>query len=105
MTIYHTLVWNFNELPQDVLYVSNETQKILQKYVDGGFTEADDGYWDPPTQHPIPKSGIRVRFRRWNSQEQCQKYVNEINNLRTLDPIKSLILSEAKIHNDDKYKV
>ena len=63
MTVYHTLVWNFNELPQDVLYVSKETQKVLQKYIDAGYTGADDGYWEPPTTALIPKSGVRTRYR------------------------------------------
>ena len=104
MTVYHTLVWNFNELPQDVLYVSKETQKVLQKYIDAGYTGADDGYWEPPTTALIPKSGVRTRYRRWSDQSECQKYVEEINSLRKLDPIKSLILSKAEVHNDNNYK-
>jgi hypothetical protein len=104
VTIYHTLTWNFNELPKDVLYVANETQKVLQPYIDKGYTGADDAYWEPHTQDVLPKSGIRVRYRRWSDKDQCFKYVSEINALRNQDPVKSLILSEAEVHNDDNYK-
>jgi hypothetical protein len=104
MTVYHRLVWNFNEIPKDIYSVAADTQKVLQPYVDAGYTNFDeDGYWDPPSPDAIPKYGIRTRFRRWNNLEQCQKYVDELNSLRKMDSVRALILSEATVHNDDGY--
>jgi len=103
MSVYHTLQWNFNELPELVLKVAKDTQTVLQEYIDAGHTDAEDGYWVPHCQDLMPKSGLRVRYRRWKSIEHCQEYVDKINCLRSTDPIKQLILSEAKVHNDNQF--
>ena len=105
MAIYHKLTWNFDELPQELKHVSENLGHLLTPYYESARTLREDSYWDPDwIQNQLPASGKYTRYRLWNNLDACKQFVNQINELRLKDSYLQNIISEATIHQDDRYR-